>query len=326
MTEENDSDTFAGPRFSREWLEAGRANCFDGTVDQSEIHILVRHGGVLDKEPEGVDVALLGPHRDGGVIVQFLPMTNLDAERAEQHRRGVLFTIEMLTDNDRHPWRYLVQRYCNGTANAYGPIRFLDRWGRGPLRHVPEPEHGLNGLVGKQPARAEGVGPLGRFVVYNKGKYVGVHLVRDERTIKGWLADLDRDFVDVALTQPVAGGCVRRTIFEPYEDGYLVDENGVLNPYGLRLVVELIDEMYRTALAMEARIEDIREALRRVQLEIYCSGPRILPMQDEWLNATLRAMPGQPLEVEPAIFKSVLGEWVARELHGLSDPTRMDGL
>ena len=302
------------------------SNCFVGTVDQSEIHILVRHGGVLDNEPKGVDVALLGPNGDDGMIIEFLPMPSVDAETAENHRSGTISLIEMLTRDESHPWRYLVQRYCNGTANAYGPDRFLARWGLGPLRHIANPKPSLNGLLARQPPRSEGIGPLGRFVVYNKGDYVGVHLIRDERTIKAWLAGLNQDFVDVVLTQPLPGGCVRRTIFEPYEDGYLVDDDQVLNPYGLRVVVELIDEMYRVALVMEARIEDIREALNRVRLEIYDSRASIEPMQDEWLNAVRHAMPGPALDVEPAIFKSVLGEWVARELYGLSDPTRWGGM
>lgn len=34
------------------------------------------------------------------------------------------------------------------------------------------------------------------------------------------------------------------------------------------------------------------------------------------------AISNPPLEVQPALFKRVLGEWIAQELFGLDDPTK----
>ena len=62
----------------------------EGTVDTSEIHIGVVYGGCLDEEPERVAVALVGPDRDDGVIVEFLPMPGVDPETAEGHKSHTL--------------------------------------------------------------------------------------------------------------------------------------------------------------------------------------------------------------------------------------------
>ncbi len=34
-------------------------------------------------------------------------------------------------------------------------------------------------------------------------------------------------------------------------------------------------------------------------------------------------MTGAPLDVHPAAFKRVLGEWIEQDLFGLEDPTKM---
>lgn len=280
----------------------------EGIVDQREMHILVRHGGCLEEEPEGVDVALIGPDDDDGVIVEFLPMTDVDAEEAEWHRRYTVMLVSSRARRERHPWRSLL-RHCRSTSNAYGPTRFDLRLGRRPLQHWPRADRRAAGLVTKQPRCVEGIGPLGRYKVYNEGAYVGIELARGNGTLEGWIVWLDEDSVSVVLRWPFRGGCVCRTISESDENGRLVNDEGHLNGYGLQVVVDLLNDMYRAAVAMEERLSDIKRAMRTVYESISAERARIGPSVDARLRAIWRAVPGPRFNFDIAFFKSGLHAW-----------------
>lgn len=290
----------------------------EGIVDQSEMHILVHNGGCLDEEPEGVDVALIGPDEDDGVIVEFLPMEGVDPEEAEGHRRYTAMLISSRADRAPHPWRG-VERICRSTSNAYGPLRFNLRLGIRPLQHWPRADRRTAGLVTKQPLCVEGIGALGRFKVYNKVDYVGIELARGEVTIKGWIVWLDEDSVAVVLRRPFRGGCVRRRISKPDENGHLVNENGHLNGYGLQVVVELLNEMYEAAVAMENRLADIMSAMKTAYESMMTERARIAPSVDARLRAIWEAVPGPPFDFDIAFFKSGLHIW------GTENPDYFDG-
>ena len=83
------------------------------------------------------------------------------------------------------------------------------------------------------------------------------------------------------------------------------------------------DETHRVAYAMQGRIPQIRRALAVVQRQVRASQARIAPTRDAWLDAVQDAMTGAPLDVHPAAFKRVLGEWIEQDLFGLEDPTKM---
>ncbi len=85
----------------------------------------------------------------------------------------------------------------------------------------------------------------------------------------------------------------------------------------------LADEVHRAAYVMQGRIPQIRRALAVVREQVLASDARIETTKDAWLNAVQDAMTGPPLDVQPALFKRVLDEWIARELFGLDDPTKM---
>jgi len=88
----------------------------------------------------------------------------------------------------------------------------------------------------------------------------------------------------------------------------------------------IADEVHRAAYVMQGRIPQIRRALAAVRQQVVASDARIEPTKDAWLNAVQDAMTGPPLDVQPGVFKRVLGEWIERELFGLDDPTkRPDG-
>ena len=290
----------------------------EGTVDQSEMHILVQHGGCLEEEPEGVNVALIGPDEDDVVIVEFLPMEGVDPEEAEGHRRHTACLISSRADRETHPWRG-VERICGSTANAYGPLRFNPMLGIRPLQHWPRADRRTAGLVRKQPLCVEGIGALGRFKVYNKVEYVGIELARGAVTIQGWMVWLDEGSVAVVLRQPLRGGCVCRTISKPDENGHLVDENGHLNGYGLQVVVELLNDMYEAAVAMESRLADIMSAMETAYESMRREEARIPPSVDRRLRAIWEAVPGPPFDFDIALFKSGLHAW------GTENPDYFDG-
>jgi hypothetical protein len=280
----------------------------EGIVDQSEMHILVSNGGCLDEEPAGVDVALIGRDRDDDVIVEFLPMEGVDPEEAEGHRRYTAMLIASRAERGPHPSRGL-DRDCGSTSNAYGPLRFNLRLGIRPLQHWPRADRRTAGLVTKQPLCVEGIGALGRFKVYNKVDYVGIELARDEVTIKGWIVWLDEDSVAVVLRRPFRGGCVCRTISKPDENGHLVNEEGHLNGYGLQVVVELLNQMYEAAVAMDDRARDIKSAILTARLSMLSGRAPIATSVDAQLRAIWKAVPEPPFDFDIAFFKSGLHAW-----------------
>ncbi len=66
MSQREDSEKFEMPS---PWHE--------GSVDRSETHIKVRYGGILEDDPPGVDIALLGPGAGRGPDCRFLPTPGL---------------------------------------------------------------------------------------------------------------------------------------------------------------------------------------------------------------------------------------------------------
>lgn len=85
----------------------------------------------------------------------------------------------------------------------------------------------------------------------------------------------------------------------------------------------LADEVHRAAYVMQGRLPQIRRALAAVRQQVVAGDPRIEPTKDAWLNAVQDAINGPPLDVQPALFQRVLGEWIARDLFGLEDPTKL---
>jgi hypothetical protein len=281
----------------------------EGSVDQSEMHILVVNGGCLDEEPEAVDVALLGRDPDDGVIVEFLRMDGVDPEAAARHRGYTRRLVASLAQrSEPHPWRSVAWR-CDNPANADGPLRFNLQLGKRPLVHLPHPERRAAGLVSKQPSCVKGIGPLGRFKVYDQREYVGIHLMRDEKLIKGWIAWLTKDSVAVVLTRPLRGGCVLRTISTPCENGQLVDDEGHLNGYGLQVAVELLNDMYEAAMAMEHRLPDVMQALRTAYESVSTEEARIRPTVDARLRAIWKAVSEPAFDFDIAFFKSAIHAW-----------------
>ena len=100
----------------------------EGRVDRSERHIKIRYGGFLDEDPPGVDVAFLGPDIDGSLIVEFLPMSEVDSDTAQELKKRAASKTEMVTEGWSPRWSKLL-RQPNTTSNAYGPLRFLDMRG-----------------------------------------------------------------------------------------------------------------------------------------------------------------------------------------------------
>jgi hypothetical protein len=103
----------------------------EGFVDESKDHILVQYGGVLDDEPEAVEVALLGPdpdEPDAGVILEFLPIPGVDEETAEGHRNGTTRNIEYIFEGEP-AWEYALH-HCGSGANLYSSLRFVGLAGR----------------------------------------------------------------------------------------------------------------------------------------------------------------------------------------------------
>jgi hypothetical protein len=97
----------------------------EGGVDRSETHIKIRYGGVLDEDPPGVDVAFVGPDVYGSLIVEFLPMSEVDSDTAQELRERAAWKTDMVTEGWSPRWPKLL-REPNTTSNAYGPLRFFE--------------------------------------------------------------------------------------------------------------------------------------------------------------------------------------------------------
>jgi len=294
----------------------------EGFVDQSELHILVRSGGMgwVKGEGERIDVAVIG-HRDRGLIVEFLPMFGVDPDAALAAKRHAMSLLDLVVEQGRgDAWSY-AKYHCGTASNAYDTVRFVGREGRKAVCYVDEFDAAKRVSVPKQAPRIEGTSPLGRFAIYNRDSYVGVHLIRGEETIKGWLAHLTHDCVAVILTQPLKGGCVMRTIFQPYSSGYLIDEQGLLTPFGAETVVELVHEMYETASTMAVETVEVRRALARASRQLDNGEVQLDPGPCSWFSLVHRSLSGPLADIHPEFFKAVLGARLAREEDGgMGDP------
>lgn len=106
----------------------------EGFVDQSELHILVRSGGtdLRPDEPEGIDIALVGPDENEQLIVEFLPMIGVDPEAGQDARHDGVGLIERTVDRGSgNPWQY-AKHHCGTGANMYSLVRFVPMEGRKP--------------------------------------------------------------------------------------------------------------------------------------------------------------------------------------------------
>ncbi len=225
----------------------------------------------------------------------------------------------MVTEGWANRWWKLL-RETSGTSNAYGPLRFLEQDAEGPLIFAPDPERIRTGTVAEQPALIEGVTSLGRFVIRNDGGRVGIQLIHQDEAIEGRIAATHRDWLAGVLTHPVPGGCVVRRIFEPYEDGYLIDDSGALTPYGCELAVELLYEMHRAANVMRGHIEEVWNSLRRVRFWLERKRRTFPIEEDQWLRMVWQDWRGPRPEVDRVLVKSVIACWADQALYGLRDP------
>jgi hypothetical protein len=268
--------------------------------------------GWLKNEGEKVDIAVVGRDVDDGLIVQFLSMSHEDPDAVRRHKRDALDLIELMAghrDWPGGPWKYAL-RYIGNAANAYSDVRLLARDGQNPLQRVVKAPLRATGFLAMQLPRVEGIGPHGRFVICNDGERVWIQLTMpNERTIKGWLAELSPGHVAVAVTEPLDGSCLRIMLFDPYEDGFLLDGEGILNSYGLEVTVKLTHDIYEAGSAIENRIEDIKQALAAVRVEILAA---------EGIRAIWEALPGPPLDIDFVFFDSILTNWIWRDTYGLA--------
>jgi hypothetical protein len=290
-----------------------------GSVDQTKLHLLVRRGGMgwVKNEGERVDIALVGPDTDDGLIVQFLSMSYEETEAVEEHKRSAIDLVERMVELGRgRPWKYA--RYRTGTgANAYSHVRLFTQEGKNPLQRVEKAQRRPTGFRAEQLPSVEGIGPFGRFVVYNNGKYVGIHLIRGDLTIKGWIAELSPGHVAVSVTQPLKVCGMRTRLFDPYENGHLLDKDAVLNSYGLEVTVKLTNDIYEAASTMERRIGDIGPAMTAALRKALAAEGSLELGSEEWMHEVLDGLPGPPLDIDFVLFDSILLNWISRDCYGL---------
>ena len=265
----------------------------EGFVDQSELHILVRSGGteIRANEPEGINVAVVGPDENEQLIVEFLPMIGVDPEAAQAAKRTALRLFgRMVSQGCGNPWGY-AKHHCGTGANAYSLVRFMGRDGRKPLEHVEYGQCTPSEFVHKQLLQTDRIEPAGRLTFFERRESVAFRLERGAQTIEGYLLDLTHDSLALKLSWPIPTGCIRRTIWAPYENGYLIDTEGRLNEFGLQIAVELIDDIYEAAVAMKSRIKDIKRALGQRRGESLRDEWSFGPGPEEWRRAVWDALP-----------------------------------
>lgn len=100
-----------------------------------------------------------------------------------------------------------------------------------------------------------------------------------------------------------------RRISAPYENRHLVDEEGHLNGHGLQVAVELLNDMYEAAMAMENRLPDVMQALQTAYESVSTERARIGPSVDARLRAIWKAVPDPPFDFDIAFFKSGVRAW-----------------
>ncbi len=126
---------FVRPIAALQWHEP-EPGWREGFVNQYEVHILVRSGGteLTRDEPEGIEIALVGPDENEQLIVEFLPMIGVDPEAGQDARDAGIGLIERTVDRGRrlsNPWQY-AKHHCGTGANMYSLVRFVPRSGRRP--------------------------------------------------------------------------------------------------------------------------------------------------------------------------------------------------
>ncbi len=293
----------------------------EGFVDQSELHILVRSGGteIRANEPEGIDVAVVGPDENEQLIVEFLPMIGVDPEAGQAAKDRAFHLFELMARGGRgDPWSY-AKHHCNTGANLYSLVRFAMRDGRKPVQPIILRHIDMGNLVGLQAPLAEHVGKMGRTVLKNRGD--GCRMIEVEHcgeSSRGLLLGLTYDTVTVRLWSPEpAGGTMRRKIFAPYERGYLVDDIGYATDYGLELMGELVSGVAQASRKMCERLEDIQHCAAAV-LDRRSAEEGPCPEQDLALQVW-ESLPGPPIDVDVGWFCNIVGEWL---LFGLGRETR----
>jgi hypothetical protein len=240
------------------------------------------------------------------------------AREAEDYARSLLQLVMQSGRGDA--WSY-AEYHCGTASNMYSLVRFIPRGGREAVRYVNEFDAAKRVSVPKQAPRIEGIGRLGRFAIYSKDTYIGVHLIQGETTIKGWLVHLTHDRVAIILRRPLYGGCVMRTIFAPYPSGYLIDERGLLTQFGAKTVVELVHEMHQTASAMASEIIEVKRALARASRQLKNGEVEIGSGEEPWFDLVHGSLSGPLADIHPEFFKSVLSAWLPREEDGgIGDP------
>ncbi|MFW2390116.1 MAG: hypothetical protein ACN4G0_17400 [Polyangiales bacterium] len=95
-------------------------------------------------------------------------------------------------------------------------------------------------------------------------------------------------------------------------------------PPAMRPSGKIVVDLNHAAYVMQGRLPQIRRALGVVRKELAASGAQGATAKDECLGAVQRSMSGPPLEVSPALFKTVLAGWIEQGLFGLEDPTQPD--
>jgi hypothetical protein len=112
--------------------------------------------------------------------------------------------------------------------------------------------------------------PAGRLMFFERRESVAFRLERGAQTIEGYLWDLTHDSLALKLSWPTPTGCIRRRIWAPYENGYLIDTEGRLNEFGLRIAVELVVVGARDLCALRSdqvgRGVSVEASARRVTL------------------------------------------------------------
>jgi hypothetical protein len=292
----------------------------EGFVDQSELHILVRSGGteIHDDEPEGIDIAIVGPDENEQLVVEFLPMIGVDPEARDDARDAGIALIERTVDRGHgNPWQY-AKHHCGTGANMYSRVRFVPRGGREPWRRLKSGTYTETEFVRKQLGRIEQLEQSERLRFFEAYDAVAFELERESGPITGYLMQLTYDSLAVELSMPTRTGCMLRNVRSHRERRYLIDADGRLNDFGIQKLVGLVNALQRAVDAMEDRIADI-QAAAETTLERSKSANRP-HNDDEYVMQIWEAVPGPRLGVDVTFFCCIVESWIWHCIHGLIAP------
>lgn len=137
------------------------------------------------------------------------------------------------------------------------------------------------------------------------GRYPEITIERGTRIVTGDLVYLSFDSAAVRQTGPRRGGCIRMKIHPPYEQGYILDEEGFINEYGARIIGEILIALDDVTQEMERRLADIETAIETVRASA----------EERLTNGELSvrvfgAIPGEPLKADLPAFTSTLEAWI----------------